>query len=448
VSGSSGPDAGAQRHAVVVDPYSGAVDYAHAFHARGVPVIAVLSTPAPLDVFAGAWQPQEFDAVRVYDGDFAALAAYLRAARPLCVLPGNETAVELAEALVDELLPGTGNTPGGSAARRDKWLMAQALAAAGVPHVRQICATDPETIEAWVRDNGLAERRLVLKPPKSGGTDSVHVTDAGGDWRPYFDRINGAVNRFGFRNSGVLVQEYVEGTEYIVDTYSVDGRQVLTEVARYVKRRRGERLGLYAHTDFVAHDDPCVPVLADYVAQVADALGIRNGAAHGEVMMTADGPRLIEIGARLAGTPLQHASREATGDCQIDRAVRHHVDGARPDAYTLHRHVRIISLSVERAGVLRGAAALDAIRDLPTVSAVSLPHRDGETVPATVDLFTLLGWVVLASADAEAIRADHERIREIERSVVVEPTAEPPGRSDRDQSRSANDRVPTSRGNT
>ncbi|HZB47586.1 MAG TPA: ATP-grasp domain-containing protein [Mycobacteriales bacterium] len=410
------------RPAIVVDPYSAAREYGPAFRARGVPTVAVLSTPAPLPAFAAAWHPEDFDRTVCFDGDLDRLAARLAAERPVCVVPGIESGVELAEALGERLRPGEGNTPGSTAARRDKWRMAQAVRAAGVPALRQVCTDDPAQVADWLAETGLAGARLVVKPPKSGGTEDVHVVAAGADWRPYFDRLLGAPNRFGARNAAVLVQEFAAGTEYVVDTYSVAGRLGIAQVCRYAKRACGDRLGIYQSTEVVPPDHPHVPVLADYVRRVADAVGLRNGCGHAEVMLTPDGPRLVEIAARLAGNPLPLTCRLATGDSQVDRTLRHRLDGTFTPDYRLERHARIVCLSAARAGRLENAELLAAAAGLGTAQAVHLPHHTGEVVPATTDLFTSLGWVVLADPDQTAVAADHDRLRELERQLVISPT--------------------------
>jgi ATP-grasp domain len=408
------------RHAVLVDPYAGASEYGPAFHARQVATIAVLSTPQPLASFAAGWFPDKFDEVWTFDGDLPALVARLRATHPLCVLPGNESAVELAEVLTEQLVPGIANTPGGSAARRDKWHMAQALKRAGVPVIRQLCSKDPDEITDWLRDTGLRDAQLVLKPPKSGGTDDVYMIEPGQDWRPVFEHLLSTVNRFEACNEAVLVQEFVTGIEYAVNTYTVAGRHGLADMCQYTKATLGERLGVYLRIDFLPSDHPQASVLFDYACQIADALGIRNGSAHAEIMLTRSGPRLIEVGARLAGTPLQYGARLATGDCQIDRAVRHLLDSEFTAGYTLGQHVTIAYLRASRAGVLRNAEVLAGVHQLGSAQHAHLPYRTGAQVPATADLFTTLGWVVLASPDKVVVDTDYVRLRELERQIVID----------------------------
>ena len=177
------------RYVVVVDPLSTGHEYGPAFLAAGLRTVAVLTQGSPIPAVATTWHPGNFEDVHVFDGDVRWLAILLAQYDPLCIVPGSETGVELADALIEELLPGTGNVTGLSRARRDKWHMAQALARAGVPHLRQFCSADVEELAAWVADAGLSDHALVVKPPKSMATDEVHLVGPGEDLRPLARRI-------------------------------------------------------------------------------------------------------------------------------------------------------------------------------------------------------------------------------------------------------------------
>jgi biotin carboxylase len=406
-------------YVVLVDPYSGAAEYANAFRERGVEPVALLSTPGPLDSYRRTWTPEKFFRTHHYDGDFAALVRTVRGYDPVAIVPGNESAVMLVDQLVDVLLPGTGNVLDLSEARRDKWPMARAVEAAGIPHLRGIATAAPEEVATWIADHGLEDRALVLKPRRSGGTDDVHKVEAGQDWRPVFDRLLGSVNRFDIVNDTVLVQEFAAGTEYIVDTYSVDGQFGLVSVSRYSKSAKNDRIGIYDAVDYLEPDDPLTTTLGEYTRQVAQAVGIRNGCTHTEIMLTADGPRLIEIAARLAGSGLQHSARLATGDSQIDRTVRHHLDGTFTPSYRITQPTRVLWLSSPDAGTLADVEGLDALQDLPTFQRRGLPYRNGDQVPRTEDLFTSLGWVILAGPSQDALDTDTARVRELEKRVTV-----------------------------
>ncbi len=406
------------RYAVVVDPLSTGQDYAPAFREAGLTPVAVLSGE-PTEPMRPTWHPERFAHVHRFDGDVQRLAASLRRYRPEAMVPGAECGVPLYDALVPLVLPGTGNVTGLSAARYDKGAMGAAVAAAGVPHLRQLCSDDPDLVEKWLAETRLLDEPVVLKPANSAGTDQVHLVGPGTDLRSLVTALLGRANLAGRVTDAVVVQEYARGVEYLVDSYSVDGRHGLVDVCRYTKYGRDDRIGIYDRVDFLPHHDPVVQTLWDYVRHVLDAVGIRNGCGHAEVMLTADGPRLIEVGARPAGGGHQLICELATGDNQIIRTVDHRARNRFRSGYRLQRFVRGVFISAPRAGVWRNAEVFDEVDTLPTFHAKHFPRGTGDAVPATEDLATFLAWVILTGPDEGAIDADYRRIREWERRIVI-----------------------------
>jgi biotin carboxylase len=404
----------------IVDPYSAAHGFAPAFRARGVGAVAMRTAFALPPGAAATWEPAHFSHILDATRSLPAVQADLAGLAPVRILPGSESGVRLAEELTGRLLPETGNVARLAAARQDKWQTALALAAAGVAGLAQVAAADPAEVVAWQARHGLAGAPLVLKPTTSAGADSIYLVRRGEDWRPPFDQILGARNMMGRRNDVVLVQEYAEGVEYAVDTYSADGRHGLVMVSRYRKRVVGDRLGIYEAVECLPPDAPRVSDIVGYARAVLDAVGLRNGSAHLEVMDTARGPRLIEVNARVAGNPQQEMTRLATADSQIDRCVRHVVDGEPGDAdYRLRQHVTVAFLSAPATGILADTSGLRAIADLPTCHRLQLAAGTGDRVEQTTDLFTSLGFAILAGGSAAEVAADYAVVREREARVGV-----------------------------
>jgi hypothetical protein len=413
-----------ERYAIIVDAYhvtfGDSRGFASAFRARGVVPIAVLSTPEPMEAFLSRWFPGDFAAVHYHDGDLEALAATVKGYNPVCIVPGLEPGVELAADLNDMLLPGMGNLPGSAPAHRDKGLMVEALEAGGVPHLRTICTADPEAVAAWIRRNGLENHALVIKPPKSSGAEDVKLIEAGQDWRPLFDRLLGSLNHYNLLNDRVVIQEFAPGPEFIVDLYSVDGRHGLVDVCRYEKYSRDGEIGIYDVADFLAPGHPDVAPLAEYTMRAAHALGIRNGSTHAEVILSPGGPRLVELATRPSGSCMMLSGALATGDNQIERTVRHHLDAEFTPGYELLQAVRTVWLGAAHDGILRNVESFGAERDLPTFRGMLIPEN-GEFVPGTTGMSTSLGWVIQAGADWAAIETDYRLIKDLERRLGIEP---------------------------
>ncbi|MFC4591377.1 ATP-grasp domain-containing protein [Sphaerisporangium corydalis] len=414
------------RFAIIVDayhiPFGDSRGFASAFRARGVEPVAVMSTPEPMEAFLPRWFPDDFAAVHYHDGDLDALAATVKGYDPVCIVPGLEPGVELAADLVDRLLPGTGNLPGSAPAHRDKGLMVEALEAHGVPHLRTICSGDARVIAAWLRRHGLENCPLVIKPPKSSGAEDVKLIEAGQDWRPFFDRLIGSRNHYGLVNDRVIIQEFARGPEYIVDLYSVDGRHGLVDVCRYEKYTKDGEIGIYDVADFLPPGHPDVPPLAEYTMQAAHALGIRNGCTHAEVILSPDGPRLVELATRPSGSCMMLSGSLATGDNQVERTVRHHLDGEFTPGYALLQQVRTVWLGAAHEGILRNVESFDVVRDLPTFRGMLIPEN-GKFVPCTTGMSTSLGWVIQAAPSWAAIETDYRLIKELEGRLVFEQAA-------------------------
>jgi biotin carboxylase len=409
---------------IIVDPYSSGVLYAPAFTGAGVPVVAVASRRDIPEVYAASYHPEDFSEIIHFEGDYEPVVRRLRELAPRCVLPGTETGVELADILAAEVVPDTANLPELSSARRHKWHMADAVARAGLPVLRQICTDDPEDVAAWIDRENLTGRDLVVKPPKSASTDGVTRVRRGQGWRVVFDAQIGNVNQWGLINDRMLVQEYATGTEYVVDTFSYEGLHTVTDVCRYRKVENGPHMAVYDSMRWLPPGDPVVPGLVGYTKGVLDAVGLRFGAAHVEIMLTEAGPRLIELNARPHGGGQPRFCRVATGDSQVDRTVRYFARlGEIPATYTLLKHTLVVFLIGRSAGVVRNAESLDAVQTLPSISHSAIHVRTGERLHVTKDLLgTLsLGFVVLAHDSYEQVLADYAAVRQMEAGLVVEP---------------------------
>lgn len=412
--------------AVIVDPYSSGMYFAPEFRKAGIPTVAVLSRPEVMEVYASSWHPEDFDEVIRYRGDLEPVVTRLKELAPRCVLPGADPGVELADRLSALLVPDLANDPALVEARRDKGAMAAAVAAAGLPTIPQICTADPREVEAWISREGLGGRDLVIKPPRSASTDGVVRLPRGEGWREAFEAQLGRPNQWDVVNDRMLVMEYVTGTEFVVDTFTHRGVHTVTDVTRYTKIDNGGHMAVYETMEWLPPDDPVVPELVGYTRGVLDAVGMRFGAAHVEIMLTDAGPRLIELNARPHGGGQPPFCLHATGDSQIHRTVRSLAGEAGrpiPEGYDLLRYTLVVFLISRSAGVVRNANVFDGVADLPSMHHSAVHVRDGQRLTVTRDLLNTLslGFVVLSHEDREQVWADCRAIRRMEDKLELDP---------------------------
>jgi biotin carboxylase len=167
------------------------------------------------------------------------------------------------------------------------------FAEAGVPQARSVvCRTPDEAREA-------AERLgypCVLKPPDRQGQVGLSVVERTEEMGAAF-----AEARSESRGSAVLVEELVPGRELTVNAFSLRGSFIpLTVTDRLTAEAPGFGVAL-------AHAWPSRLPARDVEAAVAAAraacvaLGIEEGPTYTQVLAAPDGPRVVEVAARLGG---------------------------------------------------------------------------------------------------------------------------------------------------
>ncbi|MFV2178029.1 ATP-grasp domain-containing protein [Actinomadura sp. LOL_016] len=412
----------------IVRPFTSAAMVAPALRRAGFSPVAVMDYAGPsLGPLHSSHDPAEYDAVINHHGDIDETIARLGALKPIAVVPGVEAALQEAQDLSDALAPEFSNDPALVDARRHKYLMHRALADAGLPVPRQICTTDPAEVTAWIDREGLAGHDLVIKPPTSAGTVGVSRAPGGEGWRERFDAMLGTRDKLDVVAEEVLVQEQLTGVEYAIDTVSHDGRHSITDMIKYRRVPYGEGIAVYDSVEWLPYDTGVHGEMIDYGLGALDAVGLRNWAAHTEIMMTPDGPRLLEVNARLAGAGNPAVTEIATGESQVTRIV----DVCRglgpklPPGYTLRRNVMAVFLMSHSTGIVRNAEIYDAARALPSYHSPVHLVRTGDHVDASTDLFAsmTMGYIILAHEDSAQIHADREAIRAIEKDLDVEADA-------------------------
>ncbi|HEO1389323.1 TPA: ATP-grasp domain-containing protein [Legionella pneumophila] len=406
------------RPVVIVDPLSSGIELAPAFKARGIPAIAV--TLKPLDWIGFGANMQTSDFIEIIP-DQPNLVEVLAKYDPIAIIPGTEEGVPLAEALAINLTPQFANDPEKSQNRLHKAMMQKALQEAGVPALKTLNTASENEVEAWIRTNGLIDSPLIIKPPVSAGSDKVFHIPARGEWKKAFNRVLSEPSKItGKVNATVVVQEQAIGTEFAVGTVSANGKHYLAHLIQYNKTSFNDRKTVYDYVEFVPYSKERYGELFDYTQKALDALGIRWGAAHNEIMLTKDGPRLIETGARMCGDPVVGFAREATGSSQADKLVEIYVDGGvSAEEYVFKKTVVPVFLKSPAKGKISNVEAFADLSKLPTFLNEHIWFKNGDLVPQTVDYLTSIGIIGLAG-DRDSILLDYEKIRNMESKLVIQ----------------------------
>jgi len=346
------------------------------------------------------------------------------------VVAGAETGVELADRLSElyNLQDASVATNGssGTEARRNKYLMGEAVRAAGVRAVMQRRASTWAEIEAFLTEWQPSPYNVIVKPMESAGSDDVTLCHSEAAVKTAFGNIMGKVNSLGCVNEGVLVQEYLQGTEYVVDTVSLAGAHKCVALWEY-DRRPTNGAGFVLHGQrLMTADEPRAKELIEYMFEVLDALHIKNGPGHGEVKWCADGrPCLVEVGSRCHGAegmwiPVAdevygYNQVSATLDAYTD-ATAYKDDAKYPPKPVTRKAYGCAKMLISHVrGDFEGfnAAALAEVKAMKSFRALELFLKPGDKIKPTIDCFTWAGCVLMANVEEGGLKDDYARIEEM-----------------------------------
>ena len=345
----------------------------------------------------------------------------------LAIIPGAETGVELADRLAARF--GTRNNgEEWTDARRNKFAMQEAVRKAGVRAVKQRLCRSEADVESFL--STLSSLKLVVKPNESAGSDQVFLCHSRDEALRAFLSIHQHSNGLGQINDGALCQEFLSGTEYVVDGCARDGVYKVTAIWKYDKRSVNGANFVYFGMRLCDGSGEREKALTDYAKRVVNALHIMHGPSHMEVMYSeVDGPCLVEVGSRCHGGEatwlpvvkecIGYSQLEATLNCYL----RPDTFDSMPETPTLLRRgaeAFLVSMSQKPGGVLKDIPGLEVIRSMSSFRRLEMLTQPGSVLPPTIDCFTRPGSVQMVNESEAKLEEDYAHIRELEISGLFE----------------------------
>jgi biotin carboxylase len=221
------------------------------------------------------------------------------------IIAGSEVGVKDAEILAKRYGL-SGNDPATTELRRDKYAMQIKLRKCGLSSIKSMIISRGAS-QREIRDE-LGAGPLIFKPTGAAGCEGFVKCDNDADLDLTLSQLPwGKINCGWQKNENFVVQQFVKGTEYVVDLVAQKGVVKVSAVCRYVRDSEVRSDGLTQIKRMVIAldpDDSKLKRLLSYAVNAAQCLGIRQGAAHMELFDTGSNIVMIEVGARIHGTEM------------------------------------------------------------------------------------------------------------------------------------------------
>ena len=272
----------------------------------------------------------------------------------------------------------------------DKSVMREALKGAGVPVPKFFKVSNYEEFKVAV-DN--IEGSFMVKPVDNSGSRGILKVENRSDIESAYKYTK----QFS-HNGGVVVEEYMIGPEISVETLAIDGEVHVIQIT--------DNLTTGApHFVEMGHTQPtrleCKGEIKKVAIAANKAIGIENGPSHTEIIVTKDGPKIVEIGARLGGDCITtHLVPLSTGVNMVEACIKIAL-GEKPDITPIFNCGSAIRYFKQHSGVVKSIEGIKEAESMPGVKEICVVHGIGEKIAEITDSGSRMGFVIVQGKNAD-----------------------------------------------
>jgi hypothetical protein len=207
----------------------------------------------------------------------------------------------------------------------------------------------------------------------------------------------------------VVIEEFMEGSVHSVDAFvdSAGEPHVLDAIVDY---QTGYDIGFadnfhYSRIMPTTLPDATVQAIRETAAMGCKALGMRSSPAHVEIILTADGPRIVEIGARNGGYRERMHSL-ANGIDIMGNALKLAYDEPLDITPLRNDSMGAFELFPRQTGAFTELKHAKELQELPSFHYLSIKAKPGTTIGTSSDGYKTAAVVMLHNADPEQFARD------------------------------------------
>lgn len=272
----------------------------------------------------------------------------------------------------------------------------------GVPIPEYFAAEDYAAFSRAVEKlNG----NCIIKPADNAGSRGVVLFDGTADARAVYD-----YSSENSKNGTVMVEEVMKGPEVSVEALAIKGEpHIIAVTDKYITHP--PYFVELAHCEPSILDEHMIEEVKAAAAQAIKAIGIENAPAHVEIKVTEDGPKIVELAARLGGDFITSRLVPLSTGIDIVEASVILAAGGKPDLVPKRQQGAAIHfIHAEKAGILSEIVLPEGLQGQAGVEEIALYKMLGEKINGTRSSDDRLGHVITTGVTAKEAKALGENI--------------------------------------
>lgn len=245
-----------------------------------------------------------------------------------------------------------------------------------------------------IKDKGY---KCILKPADNSGSRGIVLL-------PDFNEktINIAYNysKNNSRNKIVMVEEFMEGPEVSVETISVDGKCNIIQITDKITTGAPYFVEM-GHSQPSQLPDSIKDKIKEITIAANKAIGIISGPSHTEIKITKNGPKIVEIGARLGGDNITtHLTPLSTGVDMVESCIKIAL-GEKPDIRIKYDKASVIRYFDQSHGRIKSIRGVEEASKLPGIIQISIIHGKDHIINGIKSSSDRVGFVIGQADDCK-----------------------------------------------
>ncbi len=289
----------------------------------------------------------------------------------------------------------------------DKGEMIKALKAHGVSSPWYYLVNSSEEFNAI---KGQVSFPCIMKPVDNAASRGVVLVKTIDELLPAYQ-----YSKASSHSGATIIEEYMQGDEVSVEVLTYQGiphvlavtDKLTTGAPHFVEK---------GHNQYSLLSDEAVNQIKDLAIKAVNALGIEIGPAHVEIMLTKEGPKIIELGARLGGDCItSHLVQLSTGIDMVKETIITLCGGEPNFVPKYKKGAAIRFLTSNKPGKLISVEGIEHVMKLQGVVEVSMIMQPGDDITGDVSSSDDRIAYVITQDDTpeDAIRDAEEALKQL-----------------------------------
>ncbi len=287
----------------------------------------------------------------------------------------------------------------------DKFEMIKAFKAQNVASPWFFTVDSLEELKAL---NGRLGYPCIMKPTDNAGSHGVVLAKSFDDLLNEYE-----YSRENARCGKVIVEEYLKGDEVSVEVMVINGEVHILQITDKITTGAPHFVEM-GHSQPSQHPVALQKAIKDMATKACQSVGINQGPAHVEMMVTKNGPVMIELGARMGGDNITTALVPLSTGIDMVKATIDVAMGNKPDIepkWDLAAAIRYID---GPQGIIHSIDGVDEAQKLESVQQVILTKAVGDPSVPIHCSNDRIGSVIAQAATVEnAIKACERAVKTI-----------------------------------